>query len=282
MSSRPSSSMSGAPPRSPSGTPSSAGWKTSNTFPGRRSRRSTRMSATPSRMAVCASCPQACMTPTLRPRNSPVAVGPERHIGLFSYRQGIDVGAEQNRRARKLAGNDGHDAGMRNAGADLETQRAQVLCNFRGCADFAVGELRIAVKIPAPFDDPRFDCCCRGIEFSRGNFSQRSRTLDCKQRGQNQRCLHRVLPRVARVYSSRGTGSPAADRLSRPGAVGYHPRRPGAGRQPPRSGQRGPVVVLRNRMVDQKAPSRGFFVFGRFDGNGPRAHFLFLGRVTAG
>jgi hypothetical protein len=66
--------MSDAPPRSPSGAPSSAGWKMNSTVPGRSFFMPTSISATPIRLATCASCPQACMTPTFLPRYSAVTV----------------------------------------------------------------------------------------------------------------------------------------------------------------------------------------------------------------
>ena len=60
----PSSTIIRAPPRSPVGTPSSAGWKMNMTVPGSRSRRSASTEAVPSSAAVCTSWPQACITPT--------------------------------------------------------------------------------------------------------------------------------------------------------------------------------------------------------------------------
>src|SRR3546814_932739 len=64
---RPSSSISDAPPSSPSGAPSSEGWNTSITSPGSSPCIATSASATPSRIAVCASWPQACITPVCWP-----------------------------------------------------------------------------------------------------------------------------------------------------------------------------------------------------------------------
>src|SRR5690606_8795998 len=55
------------------GAPSSAGWNTNSTLPANWSRTPARASATPIRIAVCASWPQACITPTVSPRYSPVA-----------------------------------------------------------------------------------------------------------------------------------------------------------------------------------------------------------------
>ena len=60
-SSAPSSIMAFAPGLSPC---SSAGWKISRTLPGISASMSLRTIAAPSSMAVCASCPHACMTPS--------------------------------------------------------------------------------------------------------------------------------------------------------------------------------------------------------------------------
>ena len=70
----PSASIICAPPSSPGGGPSSAGWNTSITSPGRVSPIATSALATPSRIPVCASWPQACITPTVSPRYCAVAV----------------------------------------------------------------------------------------------------------------------------------------------------------------------------------------------------------------
>ncbi len=56
-----------APPSSPAGGSSSAGWKMNFTEPARRSRRPASTVATLIRMATWASWPQACMTPTDSP-----------------------------------------------------------------------------------------------------------------------------------------------------------------------------------------------------------------------
>jgi hypothetical protein len=63
----PSFSISRAPPSSPGGGPSSAGWNTKSTVPESCDRRAASSSATPSRIAVCASWPHACITPTSWP-----------------------------------------------------------------------------------------------------------------------------------------------------------------------------------------------------------------------
>ena len=63
-----------APPRSPSGGPSSAGWNTNSTCPASCSRMPASASATPSRIATWPSWPHACITPTVSPRNCAVAL----------------------------------------------------------------------------------------------------------------------------------------------------------------------------------------------------------------
>ena len=66
---RPSSIISFAPAVSPAvGGPSSAGWNTNITSPGRSAFIFDSASATPSRIATCMSWPQACITPTGWPR----------------------------------------------------------------------------------------------------------------------------------------------------------------------------------------------------------------------
>ncbi|MNV21528.1 hypothetical protein D3C71_1124660 [compost metagenome] len=64
----PSLSINAAPPSSGGGAPSSEGWKINITSPGRLACIFTSASATPSSVAVCASWPQACITPTGSPR----------------------------------------------------------------------------------------------------------------------------------------------------------------------------------------------------------------------
>jgi hypothetical protein len=69
----PSCSISGAPPCSPAGAPSSAGWNRNITSPDSSCRMPASTVARPSSMAVCASWPQACITPVDLPRYSPCA-----------------------------------------------------------------------------------------------------------------------------------------------------------------------------------------------------------------
>ena len=69
---KPSSSISLAPQLLPADganrlEPSSAGWKMNITVPGRSSFKPASTSAVAMSMAVCASCPQACMTGTSFP-----------------------------------------------------------------------------------------------------------------------------------------------------------------------------------------------------------------------
>jgi hypothetical protein len=66
--STPSSTINDAPPVSPGGGPSSAGWKMNFTVPGSSSRMPIRTLATPSCTEVWMSCPQAWETPTSWPR----------------------------------------------------------------------------------------------------------------------------------------------------------------------------------------------------------------------
>ena len=71
--STPSLTISGAPPSSPGGGPSSAGWKMKTTVPSIWSFMPARTSAVPIRIATWLSWPQACITGTVWPRYLPVA-----------------------------------------------------------------------------------------------------------------------------------------------------------------------------------------------------------------
>jgi hypothetical protein len=64
---QPCSIISFAPPSSPGGAISSAGWKMNFTVPCSSSRIAARISATPIRIATCVSWPHACMTPASAP-----------------------------------------------------------------------------------------------------------------------------------------------------------------------------------------------------------------------
>jgi hypothetical protein len=66
-SSTPALIMSIAPPVSPAGGPSSAGWKRNTTVPGSSARIPASTSAAPMSIATCMSWPQACITPTRWP-----------------------------------------------------------------------------------------------------------------------------------------------------------------------------------------------------------------------
>jgi hypothetical protein len=79
--------------------------------------------------------------------------GPEWHVGAFCDRQGIHVCPQEDSRARQAAFDDGHHARVSHARADIEAQAAKVLGDFRRGARLAVGELGVAMKIPAPLDD---------------------------------------------------------------------------------------------------------------------------------
>ena len=92
----------------------------------------------------------------------------ERQVGLFRDRQCVHVGAQQDRRSREASLDDGDHTRVSDAGAHLESERAQELGDLRGRAGLAVCELRVAVKIPAPLDDPPFDRGGRGVEFCVG------------------------------------------------------------------------------------------------------------------
>ena len=66
--------MSSAPPSSPGGAPSSAGWKMNFTVPGTCSFISQSILATPSKMLRWVSWPHACITGTSSPLYSPICL----------------------------------------------------------------------------------------------------------------------------------------------------------------------------------------------------------------
>ena len=71
-------------------------------------------------------------------------------------RQGVHVGAQRDRRARELAGDDRADAGAGDR-ARLEAHLPQALADELRGLDLPAGELGVLVKVPAPFDHPGVD-----------------------------------------------------------------------------------------------------------------------------
>jgi hypothetical protein len=93
------------------------------------------------------------------PHFLPVELGPDRRfegqVHLLGHREGIHVGAERHDRPRLAAPQDAHHAGMRHAGADLESEPGQVIRHQLGGPHFAIRQLGMLMDVPAPGDDAR-------------------------------------------------------------------------------------------------------------------------------
>ena len=134
-------------PRLPARLPRPAGTRTA---PCRADalRMPTSASATPSRIAVWASWPQACITPTVSPRYVPVRLRGERQRHLLGDRQRVHVGAQRDPRPGLAALEQRDHAGVGDAGAHFEAERAQVRrrpvrrCASRGCRARGAGGCR--------------------------------------------------------------------------------------------------------------------------------------------
>ena len=144
----PSSIIRNAPVRPPSGSPSSAGWNSISTVPGSWARTRDSSSATPSAMATCASCPQACFTPSTV----------DLYGTSFSSwnRQGVHVGAHGHHLAGTPALEDADHAGPADARPHLiEPQRAKPIRDERGRPRLAIAELGMRVDVAPGLDDLR-------------------------------------------------------------------------------------------------------------------------------
>ena len=152
----PSFSMSDAPPSSPGGAPSSAGWNTNNTLPRRLP------------LIFVSSFGDAHEHGRVRIVSAGVHDADlfaavvrfgdraERHVGALDDRQRIHVGAQRDGRSRLAGACSKRDhAGVRDAGL-APRGRGSRRCSatiFDG-ADLAVGKFRVLVKIASPGDAP--------------------------------------------------------------------------------------------------------------------------------
>jgi len=153
----------GAPPRSPSGTPSSAGWN-------RSTHQDRGVRVVPASMHHAH---RAAAELAGRGRA-------ERHVGALRDRQRVHVGTQHDRRARHPALQHGDHAGVRHTGPHLQPERTEVLGHSGGSAGLAVRQLRVTVEIAAPLDDPR-------LKRGRGAVELRRRDLGaCAGRGHQQ------------------------------------------------------------------------------------------------
>jgi hypothetical protein len=122
--------ISAAPPSSPSGGSSSAGWKMNLTLP------------------------RSC-----------AHLRREGHVDLFRHRQGIHVGAQRDHRAGQGAFQQADHAGVRHFRVDfIQAELAQVRRDDGRGARLAVAELGMLVEIAPPGDDLRLDLVRCGID----------------------------------------------------------------------------------------------------------------------
>ena len=126
----------------------------------------TSASATPSRIATCASWPQACITPTFSPRNSVVTVD-LNGTSVCSVTGSASMSARSAMvRAGLAALEQRGDAGDADAGFHFQAQRAQFLGDEVRRFDFAIAELGIGMQVTPPFDHVRLDGFGGGIELA--------------------------------------------------------------------------------------------------------------------
>ena len=82
----------------------------------------------------------------------------KRQIDLLRHRQGVHIGPQRDHRAGHAALEQADDAGVGHAGADLvEAERAQVLGDDAGGAEFAIAEFGVLVQVAPPGDHLGFD-----------------------------------------------------------------------------------------------------------------------------
>ena len=167
---RPSSSIRLAPPRSPSGAPSSAGWKMNITVPGNsaahagehlgRAEQDRRVAV------VAAGVHHADFLAAILGRRR----GLERQVDLLRHRQCVHVGAQRDRRARACRPSACRPRRCARCPCAL---RCPCLRNCFGDdlrrADFAVAEFRVLVEIPAPGDHLRHHRGGGGVERGIGD-----------------------------------------------------------------------------------------------------------------
>ena len=148
--------------------------------PGNSSRTPASASATPIRMAICASCPQACMTPTCCPRYSVFTVDLKGRSDSSDDRQCVHVSAQRYDGSRFAALEQADHTGFRHAGLDLHTELAQMIRDPVSPSYLAIRKLRILVDVTPPVDDLRFEAAyalvygCREVLRRGGHWRRRS------------------------------------------------------------------------------------------------------------
>ena len=185
FSSAPSSTISGAPPVSPGGGPSSAGWKMNLTVPGTASRtlgqRLGHAHQDRDMRVVSAGMHHADLLAEVLGLHR----GLERQVGFLDHRQGIHVGAQRHHRSRLAALEQADHAGFRDAGFHFHAELAQMVRHPFAVLDLAVRELRILVGVAPPVDDLGFEAAyalvyrCREVlrEGGTGGGDQRKATV---------------------------------------------------------------------------------------------------------
>ena len=134
-------------------------------MPGISARIPASTSATPIRMEVCASWPQACITPHSWPFHGVTALLAKGTSTSSFTGQRVHVGAQRHHGAGLAALEDAHDAGHGDLLAHLvQAQRAQVLRDEPRGAHLAVAELGMLVQVAPPGDDLRLHAVGGGGE----------------------------------------------------------------------------------------------------------------------
>jgi hypothetical protein len=91
----------------------------------------------------------------------------KRQVDLFGNGQAVHVGAKRNDLSRHTSTQHADDAGVRDAGADLDAEAAKMIGHEPGRADFTIPKLGILVNITAPSHDVVCDLLCAAVDFCR-------------------------------------------------------------------------------------------------------------------
>src|SRR5215813_7958217 len=127
------------------------------TVPGNLCRMAVSTSAVAIRIAVCASCPQACMTSTSRPRYLPLALDANgKPSGSLTGSASISA-RQRHDRPRLLAFEDRDNTGARDAGLHLEPELGEVRGNQAGGSRLLLPEFRMLMNVTPPCDQLAFD-----------------------------------------------------------------------------------------------------------------------------
>ena len=152
---------------SASGTPSSAGWKMNLTVPGRRSRICVSIRAVASRIAMCVSCPHACITPTSCPSCCAVAL-------LANGRSVSSRTGSPSMSARNPTTGPGRPPlriattpVARDAGLGFEAETLQPLDDVFGSRRLPVRQLRILVQVSTPGQEVLLDASGKSVDLGR-------------------------------------------------------------------------------------------------------------------